>query len=156
MSENLNPLTPGTIYGVPREKGGYYCVIYITSNQFGEAFGLFSGHVEDPFLPPDWEPLPILLPVYCGCYMIENGRWPALGFRNDLLCHFPAAPEIFHSKSDNLSNPRIGTYGSGETPAGKLRQLSQAEADEIGLTDRSYRQVRLEEEVEEFLNLTLE
>jgi hypothetical protein len=156
MIKSRNALTPGTVFGIPRKNGGYYCVIYIASNQFGEAFGLFSGSVQESYLPSSWVPLPILRPVYSGKHLITTGRWVALGKREDLLKLFPEAPEIFHAKSDNVSNPKIGTYGSAETPDGKLRQLSQTEADEVGLTNGSYRHVRLEEAFEQFLNSTLE
>lgn len=155
MTKRRTSVTPGTILGIPREEGGYYPVIYITSNRFGDAFGLFDGFVQEPHIPSTWSPTPILRPVYSGTSLIEAGRWVRLGHRADLLKLFPNAPEIYHAKVHHPANPKIGPYGSAETPTEELRQLTETEANEIGLTNNSYRQVRLEEELEQFLNDTL-
>jgi hypothetical protein len=72
-----------------------------------------------------------------------------------LLALFPKWPEIYHSKSDNPSNPRIGAYGSGETATEELRDLTEAEANEIGLNRRTYHQGMLEEQFEKYLQETL-
>jgi hypothetical protein len=148
-------LKPGDIVAVPRERGGVYFVIYITSNQFGDAFGIFEGHRQVPYLPAEWRPSPIVYPVYSGREMVIRGRWRRIGHREDLLGLFPKSPEIFHSKSDNRSNDRIGRYGSGETITGELRDLTEAEAREIGLIQRTYRQGMLEEQFEKYLQETL-
>jgi hypothetical protein len=144
-------LRPGDILAVPREKDGYYFIIYIASNRFGEAFGIFSGHRQIPRLPAKWEPVPAKFPVYTGKSLVVSGRWRRIDHREDLLDLFPKAPEIYHSKSDNPSNGRIGPYGSAEAATGELRELTEAEANQIGLTRGTYRQVMLEEQFEKYL-----
>src|SRR5690242_11586627 len=59
-------LKPGDVLAVPREKGGYYFIIYVTSNQFGHAFGMFGGYGPVPRLSATWEPVPVGVPVYTG------------------------------------------------------------------------------------------
>ncbi len=144
-------LKPGDVLAVPREKGGYYFVIYITSNRFGEAFGIFEGHRQVPHVPSRWEPVPAKFPVYTGKTLVVSGRWRRIDHREDLLDLFPKSPEIYHSKSDNPSNDRIGFYGSAEAPTGELRGLNESEARQIGLVQGTYRQVMLEEQFEKYL-----
>jgi len=162
--ENLTPkvvphkkvrLKPGDTLAIPREKGGYFFVILITSNQFGDAFGIFEGHRQVPCLSAGWQPSPIKYPVYSGRALVCSGRWRRIGHREDLLDLFPKSPEVFHIKSDHPSNDQIGPYGSGETITGELRNLTEAEAKEIGLIQGAYRQVMLEEQFEKYLQETL-
>jgi hypothetical protein len=148
-------LKPGDILAIPRRKGGYYFVIFITSNQFGDAFGIFVGHKKIPYVSPKWNPTPVKYPVYSGDALVVKGRWKRVGDREDLLRLFPKSPEIYHSKSDDSEDDEIGRYGSGETASGKLRNLAESEAKEIGLTQETYRQVILEEEFEDHLQDTL-
>lgn len=148
-------LKPGDILAVPREKGGYYFVIYITSNRFGEAFGVFDGHGQVPHVSSRWEPLPARYPVYTGKALVINGRWRRIDHREDLLDLFPKSPEIFHGKSDHPSSDQIGPYGSGETAAGEFRELTEYEANQIGLSQGTYRQIMLEEQFEKHLQDTL-
>lgn len=148
-------LKPGDILAVPREKGGYYFVIYITSNRIGEAFGIFEGHRQVPYVSSRWEPVPIKYPVYTGRALVVSGRWRRIDHREDLLDLFPKSPEIYHSKSDNPSDDQIGPYGSGETATGELRDLTEAEANQIGLIRGTYHQGMLEEQFEKYLQGTL-
>ena len=144
-------LKPGDILAAPREKGGYYFIIYITSNRFGEAFGIFEGHRQVPYVSSRWEPVPAKFPVYTGKALVVSGAWRRIDHREDLLDLFPKSPEIYHSKSDHPSDDQIGPYGSGETPTEELRQLTEAEARQIGLIQGTYRQVMLEEQFEKYL-----
>jgi hypothetical protein len=148
-------LKPGDVLAVPREKGGYYFVIYIASNRFGEAFGIFEGHRQVPYVSSRWEPVPVKYPVYTGKALVVSGRWRRIDHREDLLDSFPKSPEIYHSKSDHPSDDQIGPYGSGEKATEELRQLTEAEARQIGLIQGTYRQVMLEEEFEKYLQETL-
>lgn len=148
-------LKPGDVLVVPREKGGYYFVIYITSNRFGEAFGIFEGHRQVPYVSSRWELVPARFPVYTGKSLVVSGRWRRIDHREDLLELFPKSPEIYHSKSDHPSDDQIGPYGSGETATEELRQLTEAEAKQIGLIQGTYRQVMLEEQFEKYLQDTL-
>lgn len=156
MAKRLTASKPGDVVAVPRHKGGFYFVLHLASNRFGEAFGLFQGHNEVPNVSSDWKPLPLLTYAYTGNYFIKSGRWIKVGQRDDLRRLFPPTPEIFHSKSDNLSNPAIGPYGSAETPEGELRHLTLQEATDIGMMSNDYRQVMVEEEFERYLNNTLD
>lgn len=148
-------LKPGDVLAVPREQGCYYFILHIASNQFGEAFGIFEQHGPIPYRISRWEPIPIEFPVYTGRALVVSGRWKRIGHREVLLNLFPKSPEIYHGKSDNPSNPRIGPYGSGETATEEFRDLSEAEADRIGLTRGVYRQCMLEEQFEKYLKETL-
>jgi len=148
-------LKPGDLLAIPREKGGFYFVIYITSNRFGEAFGIFEGHWPVPHLPSSWTPVPANLPVYTGKSLVVSGRWRRIDHREDLLDLFPKSPEIYHSKSDHPSDDQIGPYGSGETATEELRNLTESEANQIGLIQGTYRQVMLEEQFEKYLDETL-
>jgi hypothetical protein len=148
-------LKPGDILAIPREKGGYYFVIFITSNRFGEAFGIFQGHRQIPYVSSKWEPAPAKLPGYTGRALVVSGRWRRIGHREDLLDLFPTSPEIYHSKSDHPLDDQIGPYGSGETATEELRDLTESEANEIGLIQGTYRQIMLEEQFEKYLQDTL-
>lgn len=148
-------LRPGDILVIPREKGGYYFAIYITSNRFGEAFGIFEGHRQVPCVSSRWEPVPAKFPIYTGKSLVVRGRWRRIDHREDLLDLFPKSPEIYHSKSDHPSDDQIGPYGSGETATEELRQLTESEARQIGLIQGTYRQVMLEEQFEKYLQDTL-
>lgn len=148
-------LVPGDIVAIPRMMGGYYFIVHIASNQFGEAFGLLGGHSDVPELPSDWAPVPIKYPTYSGNAFVANGRWKRVGHRDDLLGLFPKSPPIYHSKSDNILNDSIGKYGSAETASGELRDLTESDADEIGVLARKYRQIMLEEEFEGYLQSRL-
>ncbi|HAW29243.1 MAG TPA: hypothetical protein DCY03_14175 [Planctomycetaceae bacterium] len=48
---------PSDVFAVPRNKGGYYFVVYITSNRFGEAFGVLQDYGRIARMPSD-PPMP--------------------------------------------------------------------------------------------------
>jgi hypothetical protein len=137
---------------IPRERGGYYFVIYITSNQLGYAFGIFEGYRQVPYVSSTWAPIPTKYPVYSGRGFVVSGRWRHVGRRDDLLKLFPKSPEIYHSKMDTLTNDEIGPFGSAESIAGELRTLTESEALEVGLMQGTYRQIMVEEQFEKYLN----
>lgn len=149
-------LTPGDILAIPRRKGGYYFVIFITSNRFGEAFGIFAEHRKVPYVSPKWKPTPLKYPVYSEDGPVLKGRWRRVGNREDLLKLFPKSPEIFHEPSDDPEDEEIGPYGCGETAAEKLRDLTEREAKEIGLIQGTYLQTMSGETFEEYLKDTLD
>jgi hypothetical protein len=144
-------LKPGDVVAVPRNRGGYYFVLHLASNRFGEAFGLFQGHNETPDITAGWNPVPLPNHVYTGSHLVKTGRWQKVGHREDLRGLFSATPEIYHSKADNPSNSAIGRYGSAETPEGKLRELSEPEATSIGLKQGTYRHLMIEEQFEQYM-----
>jgi hypothetical protein len=89
--------------------------------------------------------------VYTGSEFVSSGRWQHVDDWPDLLVAFSADPEIYHSKSDNMSNPAIGPHGAAETAAGRLRNLSEVEWRTSPLAYPDYRQIMLEEGLEEHL-----
>lgn len=145
---------PGELFAIPRKKGGYYIVVHVASNRFGEAFGILDGHSHAPVLPAGRKLVPVGYPVYTGKALVVNGRWQRVGAREEARELFPPTPDVFHSKEDNLANPSVGRFGSGETLSGELRDLSEIEARDLGLGGR-YRQLMLEEEFEAFVQETL-
>lgn len=145
---------PGDLFAIPRDQGGYYFVVHVASNQFGEAFGILAGHYEAPMLPNGWIAVPIRHAVYTGKALVANGRWKCFANRQDVLRLFPQTPEIFHAKSDNQTDPCIGPFGSGEKPSGQLREIGEAEAKDLGL-GRDYRQIMVEEQFERFVRASL-
>ena len=147
-------LKPGSIVAVPRHLSGYYYLVHLTNNCFGESFGLIDGH----FLTTDLNESALLKPyrkyVYTDSEYVRKQRWQIIGLRPDLLLYYPEDPEIFHRKSNNVDNPDIGDYGSAENSEGILRSLTEEESKSIPL-DSSYQYVLLESEVENFLNRQL-
>lgn len=151
MRRKAAALKPGDVVAVPRNKGGYFLVLHLASNRWGDAFGLFQGHRATPDVGSDWEPVPLPEHVYTGDHLIKTGRWKKVGHREDLRSLFASAPEIYHSKADNQSDPAIGPHGSAETADGRLRHLSEQEATDAGLKKGTYRQLMIEEQFEQYL-----
>lgn len=151
-------LKPGDILAVPRELGGFYFLVFITRNRFGDAFGILNLHSKTRRLPKQPQ-LPIIkYPVYSGHHFVGTGRWRRIGCEEELLKQFPQNPELFHPKQLHESDDSIGPFGSGETSTGTgpdrtdvLRNLTESEAREIGLLDGTYRQLMLEEQLEQHL-----
>jgi len=141
---------PGDLFAIPREQGGYYFVVHVASNRFGEAFGILNGYYEAPILPDEWIAVPARHAGYTGKALVANGRWKRIVNRLGVARLFPQAPEIFHAKSDNQTDPCIGPFGSGEAPSGELRNIEKAEAQDLGLGG-NYRQIMLEEQFERFV-----
>ena len=142
---------PGDVIAIPSPDGGYYFVVLLATNTFGWAFGILQGKHKARRLAAAATLKPLPQHVYSGGRFVANGRWPVIACRPDLLQLFPTDPEIYHRKSDHRDNPNIGEYGSGETAAGKLRNLTKQEAEEIGLLTREYKQGWLEEIFEQYL-----
>jgi hypothetical protein len=139
----------GDLVAVPVGPGRYRHLIVLVENRFGTAVGILNGpgslHPTAPLRPAG------LRPVYVGDESIADGSWPIVGHDEKLLEHFDRDPEIFHRKNPNLPNLGIGPFGSGETASGRMRELSEAEASEIGLLDGSYRQGLRPNQFEKFL-----
>jgi hypothetical protein len=139
----------GDIVAVPVGRGNYRHVIVVAKNDFGTAVGILDGpgplHPTAPLRPTG------LRPVYVGEESIGDGSWPIVGHDEEPLEHFDQDPEIFHDNDPNLPDPMIGPFGSGETASGRMRKLTEAEANEIGLLDESYRQFLLPQQLEDYL-----
>lgn len=139
------------VFAVPRPAGGSYLLIHLASNRFGEAFGLIAGWHTAPGRTTDLRPHPRGAYVYTGSECVARGRWQHVGDWPDLLAAYPTEPEIYHDKADHPDNPAVGPYGAAETAAGRLRNLSEDEFGVSPLTRGDYRQIVLEEQVEESL-----
>ena len=146
--------TPGDIFAVPRKDGGFRFIAHLTLNRFGHAFGMLQGSYEFRSLPERWNPIPVGYPVYTGATLVRSGKWHLIGKAKEVLALFPQKIEIFHRKTDNLADPKIGPFGSGETSESELRNLSEGEAYDIDLGN-TYRQIMLEEQFEDHLERTI-
>jgi len=125
-------------------------VVHLVLNRFGHAFGTLAGHHEFPAVPIEWKFTAVKYPVYTGSALISSGRWIRLGNYSDVPLLFPEEPEIFHSRSPNRPDTRIGPYGSGETAAGALRDLEERESRDLDLNNK-YRQIMLDEQFEAYV-----
>lgn len=139
----------GDVVAVPVGPGRYRHAIVVAKNNFGTALGILDG--PGPLHPTAPLRSAALKPVFVGEESIANGSWPIVGHDEKLLELFDRDPEIFHRNNPNLPDPAIGPFGSGETALGRMRELSEAEATEIGLLDGSYHQFLMPQEFEGFL-----
>ena len=143
-------LKPGDVLAIPREKGGNYFVIYIASNRFGEALAFSTGTSKFPMFPQGGSP------SRPNSLFILGKPWWSVAVGGELtivktcLICFPS-----HQKSITASRiiRRMAALGRMEAEAatGELRELTEAEANLIGLTRSTYRQVMLEEQFEKYL-----
>jgi hypothetical protein len=129
----------GDIVAIPAGGGKYYVAVIVAKNQFGTAYGLFRGR--HPLRVPPKDSV-VEHPVYSDEDPILAGQWKIIGHNERLRSLFPADPEIFHRPQKTYpGEPEIGPFGSGETVSGKMRNVSQEEAQRLGLLDGSYRQI---------------
>jgi hypothetical protein len=129
----------GDIVAIPAGGGGYYVAVIVAKNQFGTAYGFFRG--THPLRAPSKARV-VEHPIYSDEDPILAGRWKIIGHGEQLRSSFPPEPEIFHRPQKTYpGEPEIGPFGSGETVSGKMRKVSEAEAQRLGLLDGSYRQI---------------
>jgi hypothetical protein len=145
-------IDPGTVIAIPGRNAQWYPVLYLTSNRFGDAFGTFPEN-KLPELPLKTNQSPAGgRVIYSMLKSVRKGQWRILGSRPDLLRCFPKDPEIYHSKTHyNLENPKIGKFGSAESPNGDLRDIDEAEAKSVGLLDGTYESALIGDEVANYL-----
>lgn len=141
---------PGDLVAIPAGDSNSYFAVYITKNGFGHALGLLKGKRKSRPLRPDWTPEIAPHPIYTGIRFLANGQWQIVGNYPRLLKLFPSKPEIYHPKTALPEDEEVGPYGSAESPGGKLRRITKAEAEEIGLLSGEYRQGIPEEQVRAF------
>jgi hypothetical protein len=133
---------PGDVIAIPVD-GGYRLAVMITRDGRGMALGLFSGAMATPRAGALDPASAKRYPVYTGEHLVADGTWPVVGHDEGLLAAFPSEPEIYHSPDPAWSG--IGEFGSAETADDVMRDISEAEAREVGLLDGTYSQVYLEE-----------
>lgn len=137
-------LKVGDVLLIPGTSGPPFLALYLNSNRFGEAFGVFAERRNS--LPPHIRPKPFRI-FFSGAHGVAEGWWKVIDNRQDLLSLFPGKLEIFHSKADHPNDSKIGKYGSAETASGRLRVLSKSEALAIGLLTNRYQTCYMEEEL---------
>ena len=126
---------PGDVLAIPTAGGANHRAVVILRNRFGTALGPLRGSAARQ------------RPIYTDDYAVASGAWRIVGHDESLLALFAAEPEIYHSPALAFPGVSIGEFGSAETAAGVLREISREEAEEVGLLDGSYRQVHLSERV---------
>jgi hypothetical protein len=142
---------PGDVVAIPASNGRHHLAVVLDKNAFGTAYGLFEG--TNPLRPLSQSSHPPVRPhpVYSGDELVAKGRWRIVGHDEGLRSLFPAEPEIYHRQSLISGGPEIGPYGSGETPSGTMRKLTQEEAKTLGLLTGEYRQAYTAEQLEQYL-----
>jgi hypothetical protein len=143
-------LAPGTLVAVP-SGGGWYFLVFIASNRFGDALGVLKETRPAPDLPEDWRGDVLPRPLYTTLKPARRHGWRLLPPRPALVGRFPADPEIYHDKRYHPANPAVGEFGSAEAPDGRLRAITEAEARDAGLLSGEYRQTLLPEDVLTYL-----
>lgn len=138
---------PGDVIAIPTQDHQWLFALYLTSNRFGTALGLFFEKCKDP-RPP--QQLKANVAIYTGGRLIKNGRWRIVGFKPELMSLFPDNLDILHQKNQ-LSRSTIGEFGSAESPDGKIRQLKKGEDAGFGFVGNQYTQSYLEEYLETLL-----
>jgi hypothetical protein len=141
------------IVAIRTQTGKVHKACVLAKNRFGVAYGFFDAEIVGGKVLFTNQPKVRKYPIYSAESSVESGAWPIIGHDERLLDLFPKDPEIFHNKksSINLNNPKIGPFGSGETSAGSLRDLTEDEAEEIGLLGGGYRQTYIPEFLEKRL-----
>jgi hypothetical protein len=141
----------GDIIAVPTGDHAYHLVVLVCRNSFGTAFGLFRGRHPLRIPPANLAAAATGVAIYSAEDAIKTGRWRIAGHNEQVLGCFPAEPEIYHRPQPPIPGiPAIGEFGAAETAAGRLRDLTPAEAREIDLAG-SYRQTYLPKSFEQAL-----
>jgi hypothetical protein len=113
------------VVAIPRGDGRWQLAVVVARNQFGTAFGVFSGcrPAARPFAR-DETPQPLLAyPSYSDDRQILVGYWRVVGHDQALLEPYGSDPELLHRPRLHSPVDR-GPNGSAETPGGDVRLLS--------------------------------
>ena len=151
-------LTVGDIVAIPAIGGGFHLTVVLARNSFGTALGILRGVHRRPAADPQLPLEPSGVHVYTDEQLVKQGEWQVVGRDAALLAGFAAEPEIYHAPRSGVSvrgSAFVGPNGAAETAGGVLRQIDAEEAARVGLTDGTYRQVRLGEYLPNFLADTL-
>lgn len=142
----------GDIVEIPASAGGAYRAVIVAKNSTGTAYGLIAG----PGARMRERPVRKFVPAvfYSGEYALKEGRWKIVGHDHSLLDGFPADPELYLRKQDVFyrDDPRVGPFGAAVGSDGKYRQISEGEAEEVGLLSGDYDQCFMEEQLEAWLD----
>jgi hypothetical protein len=141
---------PGDVLAIPLPDGRFRVAVVLNRNRWGTAIGLLRGAFSTAragIEPTDG----VVGYVYTEDTTIADGTWRVVGHDDRLRRLFPSEPEIFHRAPSVVPGIDLGEFGAGESPDGTLRFLTENEAREIGLLDRSYRQAHTSEYLDEVL-----
>jgi hypothetical protein len=121
----------GDLVSIPAAAGGYHLALVVAKNHFGTAFGIFKGTYQTARLHRNAEANPH--PVYSDDRSILRGSWRVIGHHDSLRSLFPTSPEIYHR------------VGMAENAEGIMREVSDDEAIQVGLSNGTYRQAYMSE-----------
>lgn len=139
----------GDVIAMPTKDQKWLFALYLTSNRFGTALGLFFEKSQNLKASEQLTPNTA---IYTGDRFIKNGRWKIVGSKPEWLSLFPGNLEILHfNEHPGMTRSKIGEFGSAESPDGKMRQLKNGESDGFGFLGEKYRQGYLEEYLESLL-----
>lgn len=145
-------LKPGDVVAVPRAKGGFYLVAYLGKNWAGHGFGVLAGHSMVARLGGEARvEAGFKYPVYSEFGELITGRWRIIGNQERLLSLFPGGLEVLFRQVNTLDSGDIGPFGSVKSASGELRDLSKAEASELGMLSPQFDIFLSEERFERFL-----
>jgi hypothetical protein len=145
---------PGDVVAIPAPDGDgrHFTAVVVARNEFGTAYGVFKGTRGAEPVSSSSPPDVVRHPIYSGDEPVKNGTWPIVGHDEGLLELFPREPEIFVGEALMPDvEQAVGPHGSAETPSGERRDISEEEAEEVGLTDGSYSEFHPPEALPEYL-----
>jgi hypothetical protein len=130
----------GDVVAIPRKSGGYTLAVVVARNRFGTALGPLRGSFPFPRVASESRYDASARPTYTDEVAIRNGTWSIVDHVEALLSLFPDEPGIYHAPDLQWPGIQIGEFGSAESPSGSLREISEQEAEEVGLLNGAYRQ----------------
>jgi len=138
----------GDLLAIPVGPATYRLAVVVARNTFGTALGLFDGAYRT-LRPSTVDRVYRPRPMYADDDLIADGTWPVVGHDESLLSLFAAEPERYHWPDPSWRG--IGPFGSAEKPDGTLRDLSEAEAREVGVIGGTYQQIYASEYLQRLL-----
>jgi len=137
----------GDVVAVPLDGGGFRLAVVIAHNQFGTAFGFFEGVSPLGRLEDVRRDRAQARHIYSDDLCIRQGVWSVVGHDESLVEAFPPSLERFYRPGD-----LTGPFGAAETPEGRLRDLTEAEAKQIGVLQPGFDPAPLCEKLQRILS----
>ena len=123
----------GDLVAIPAGAGRWAFAVVLAHNPFGIAWGLFEGRHRLKAYSVMHHPPTHRYSVYTADDPVALGKWRVVWNHEGLLGLFPTDPERYRVDAAERN--------VAESPSGRVRPLSTREANEVGLTDGSYRPV---------------
>lgn len=149
LSTTKQKVKPGDVVVIPGKDGTWTMALFLYSNRFGSAVGLFEGRHRTMRLPENPKPR---FAIYTGSRHLLSGRWRVASHQPELIKLFPAELEIYHEKAKHARNPGVGEFGAAESAAGTIRQLKPGEGESFGFLGQDYSSSYMEEWLEALLD----